>query len=315
MAKPALALGVQKRYFPLLDVLRGPAAMLVFAEHWRNLFFVDFAVLENPSAITNVFYLLTGAGHQAVMIFFVLSGCVIAHVMQTMNDRDRWSWSSYLSARLTRLWVVLIPALVLTAGWDFLGMTILSGPSSIYSGTGFGNIVNAPVQESSSLLDFLGNAIFLQTILVPTFGSNGPLWSIAFEFVYYLVYPAMVIACLLKSRLWKRLLCVVFAAALLYLGGRPIAGSFPIWLAGTACYAVFRKWPARPQIAFLGFVLGTVTILSSIIGSRILSYSTPLDWDVVIAACTALTLYFALSVQASKRLMLMLRPFHALSAI
>ena len=37
-----------KTWYPLLDVLRGPAALLVFAEHWRNLLFKDFPELVNP---------------------------------------------------------------------------------------------------------------------------------------------------------------------------------------------------------------------------------------------------------------------------
>lgn len=37
-----------KPWFLLLDVLRGPAAILVFAEHWRNLFFKDY-----PDLVSN----------------------------------------------------------------------------------------------------------------------------------------------------------------------------------------------------------------------------------------------------------------------
>ena len=67
-----------KTWYPLLDVLRGPAALLVLIGHWRNLFFKDFPELVNPGLPTKGFYLLTGAGYEAVMLFFVLSGCVIA---------------------------------------------------------------------------------------------------------------------------------------------------------------------------------------------------------------------------------------------
>ena len=33
------------------------------------------------------------------------------------------------------------------------------------------------------------NAFFLQTIVGPTFGSNGPLWSLAYEWWYYVLFP------------------------------------------------------------------------------------------------------------------------------
>lgn len=52
-----------REYFPLLDALRGPAALLVFLEHWRNLFFADYDRLENPGILMKLFYLFSGAGH------------------------------------------------------------------------------------------------------------------------------------------------------------------------------------------------------------------------------------------------------------
>lgn len=201
-----------------------------------------------------ILYLISGAGHQAVMIFFILSGCVIAHVIQSMNDRDAWSWRAYFGARLIRLWVVLIPALVLTAAWDFLGISFESFAQPIYSGTGFGNVMNQPVSEASGVLDFLGNVLFLQTIAVPTFGSNGPLWSIAFEFVYYLAYPALAIALFSKTGIPYRFLLLLAAAALLYCCGWAILRSFPIWLAGAFSYWLYRKYPAAPSLALPGFI-------------------------------------------------------------
>jgi peptidoglycan/LPS O-acetylase OafA/YrhL len=121
-----------------------PAALLVFVGHWRNLFFQDFGQLDPPGVGLKLFYLFTGAGHEAVLIFFVLSGCVIAHVIHTMRQRGKWSWSGYLSARLTRLWVVLIPALLLTAVWDRIGSGM---GGAIYAGGGFGAIIHEPVAE------------------------------------------------------------------------------------------------------------------------------------------------------------------------
>jgi peptidoglycan/LPS O-acetylase OafA/YrhL len=304
-----------KVYFPLLDVLRGLAALLVFAEHWRNLFFVDFQDLENPSAITKVFYLLTGAGHEAVMIFFVLSGCVIAHVIQNLIERSKWSWRLYLSARLTRLWVVLIPSLILTAAWDFLGMSFSSFSDSIYEGSGFGHVLNSSVAENSSVIYFLGNAFFLQTILVPTFGSNGPLWSIAFEFVYYLAYPAILLGCFSKRRLSYRFASIAFAVALFMFCGRTITNAFPIWMSGAICYSIFRRWPASSKIALWGFLAGCVVTFMSVIISRIPQYSATVNSEMLIAVCTAFTLYFGLSVKASQELLFCLRPFQGLSAI
>jgi len=249
------------------------------------------------------------------MIFFVLSGCVIAHVIQKMRDRSTWSWKSYLSARLTRLWVVLIPSLILTAAWDFLGMSLTPFSNSIYEGSGFGHVLNSPVAENSSVICFLGNAFFLQIILVPTFGSNGPLWSIAFEFVYYLAYPALLLGCFSTRSVPYRFASILFGVALFTFCGRPITNAFPIWMAGAICYSIFRRWPASSKIALWGFLAGCVVTFMSVIASRIPQYLAGLNSEMLIAVCTAFTLYFGLSVETSKRSVFWLRPFQGLSAI
>jgi peptidoglycan/LPS O-acetylase OafA/YrhL len=42
--------------------------------HLRNAMLVDYAELVHPSIAIKIFYAITSFGHQAVMIFFVLSG-------------------------------------------------------------------------------------------------------------------------------------------------------------------------------------------------------------------------------------------------
>lgn len=302
-----------REYFPLLDALRGPAALLVFLEHWRNLFFADYDRLENPGILMKLFYLFSGAGHEAVLVFFVLSGCVIAHVIRSMHDSDRWSWTSYLSARLTRLWVVLIPALLLTAFWDRLGLHF---QGRIYQGEGFGNILNSPVEESLSPLVFIGNLFFLQRIALPTFGSNGPLWSIAYEFVYYLAYPALILCFFTFGlRWWVRLSMLGFAITVLAFAGSPILAAFPIWLAGVGAYWLFRKFPFSARWSLPGFALGTLLVVGCIAGSRS-GYRIPVvDWKWLLASATAFAIYCGMSAGPSQQLSQLLKPLQALSAI
>lgn len=57
-----------------LDLIRGCSALIVCLGHLRNAILVDYSVLVNPSIIIKAFYAITGFGHQAVMVFFVLSG-------------------------------------------------------------------------------------------------------------------------------------------------------------------------------------------------------------------------------------------------
>src|SRR5713101_2621714 len=92
--------------------------------HVRGLFFLDFPFLANRSLAYRVLYAVTGFGHQAVMIFFVLSGYFIGTSVIDSVNGQRWSWRVYLVNRLTRLQMALFPALILGATLDQIGMRI-----------------------------------------------------------------------------------------------------------------------------------------------------------------------------------------------
>ena len=211
---------------------------------------------------------------------------------------------------------MLIPALVLTAFWDRIGMWLASGKQSIYEGTGFGNILNQPVAALSDAGVFFGNVFFLQRILVPTFGSNGPVWSISYEFVYYLAFPLLLGSLvLLRGRLLTGVASVALAVGLLVFAGKSISAGFVIWLFGVAAYFAFKKvpWPARWAIP--GFLGGTVLLLGCIVGSRMGIDLGPVDWEVLIGISCALAIYAGLSAESTARLTRILRPFHGLSAV
>src|ERR1700744_2946758 len=117
----------------LLDLMRALAALVVCVEHWRNFFFVDYNQVHDHRALFAVFYILTGAGHQAVVIFFVLSGYLISGSIFRLVESGKWSWRLYLTHRLVRLWIVLLPALVLGAILDNTGLALQLAPA-LYAG-------------------------------------------------------------------------------------------------------------------------------------------------------------------------------------
>ena len=204
----------------LFDLLRGTAALLVLVSHVRNDLFVDYGSLIAHRALMALVYTLTGAGHQAVIVFFVLSGYFISGSIFQSVARARWSWKDYLLRRVLRLWVVLLPALLLTLVWDRLGMHF-GGAPALY--TGFDYSPSA----------WIGSAFFTQTILVPTPGSDSALWSLANEFWYYLLFPLGYFAARRGTPGAVRVFCLVlFAGGAWFIRG-PILWSFPIWLAGT----------------------------------------------------------------------------------
>jgi peptidoglycan/LPS O-acetylase OafA/YrhL len=217
----------------LLDLVRALAAFIVFSEHWRNLFFLDFSRLPAHRSLYFLPYLLVSAGHQAVVIFFVLSGYLISGSVFRMFERDRWSWGTYLLHRLLRLWIVLLPGLIVTAVADRVGMSLHRASAVVlYAGLS-GDHVIGPVRETAGFLTAIGNFFFLQGVRVAPFGSDGALWSLANEFWYYLLFPLALIALRRKSPLRTRLIhAALFLIAAWFLRQHILEG-FPIWLFGT----------------------------------------------------------------------------------
>lgn len=214
------------------DLLRGIAALLVCASHVRNFLFVDFVDIATPSFFDKLFYFATGLGHQAVIVFFVLSGYFVGGSVWKQLSRGEFRCVDYMLVRLSRLWVVLIPALLATLFFDSLGKFIIDNAG--YDGRWKGLLSSGPGVGVDSIdlstSTWLGNAFFLQTITVPVLGSNGPLWSLANEFWYYLVFPFVAIA------LYKRSILSLFS--LLIVGGlfvslpSAITNGFLFWLMG-----------------------------------------------------------------------------------
>lgn len=272
-----------------LNWLRSIAAFLVVISHARPFVFANFPALgPDVSPLDKGFYLLTGLGHQAVMVFFVLSGYLVAGSAFRAHAAGKWSWQDYLSRRLGRLWAVLVPALVLTLVLDLIGEYGLG--SAFYRG-GYPDYWSGP--DAGGQMGpgiFLGNLFFVQTILVPALGSNGPLWSIANEFWYYILFPLAMLAARpgqgRGARLGEGALFVLIALFV----GWDIFLLFPVWLLGFAVWKlqdtglsrILRDgfWPG------LGVVVAMVLV---ILGVRVLDMRG-LGADYLVGGMVALSL-------------------------
>ncbi len=237
-----------------LDILRAVAACAVMLGHLRTLFFVDFRHLESKSLSLEAFYFMTGFGHQSVMVFFVLSGFLISSTVIRSHILGNWSWRDYAINRATRLYVVLVPGLLLGFFWDRFGSWQFAAKGLyIHPLQDLGTSV--PLQNLTAGA-FFGNLLFLQTILCATFGSNGPLWSLANEFWYYVLFPVALGAGLAWAarRIGLAMALTIFAVLLgIFLGVDKLIG-FLIWLAGCALllfYSKVRMLSRLPALAAL----------------------------------------------------------------
>ena len=247
-----------------LDLFRGLSALIVLACHLRAALFVDFYTLTETSYFEKIFYFITSLGHQAVMVFFVLSGFFVGGSI--LNHKNNFKFKDYLIARLSRLWVVLIPALFFTALIDQIINLYLP---ELIEGSFYKTLSSGPNNNySSSILTFLGNISFLQTSYVSSFGTNSPLRSLANEFCYYMLFPMIMIVTGRLQYSFKHkfyffilLLIFIFFLAHYFLYG------FIIWLFGVGVYIVYTR--VDKNFNFIFFLTSVIFFCFSIINSKI----------------------------------------------
>ena len=97
--------------FAVLDMVRAIAALAVVWNHAWNM--VAGPMPAGASPWLHLVYITAGFGLDAVFAFFVVSGFWIGKSVLGRLAGGTWSWHGYLVDRLSRLLVVLVPALVL----------------------------------------------------------------------------------------------------------------------------------------------------------------------------------------------------------
>jgi peptidoglycan/LPS O-acetylase OafA/YrhL len=237
-----------------LNAIRGAAALVVLLGHTKSLFFSSLTTSSVTSQAAN--YIGSGSratvGEEAVIIFFVLSGYLVGGSVIRTVQNGTWSWKNYLFKRITRLWVVLIPALLLGISLDLLGMHLFGSATSIYAGHA-PSLVPDDVSARLGWKVIAANAVFLQGILAPTAGTNNSLWSLTYEWWYYLQFPLLFLA---FSKTVRPTIRVVYLALVLgsaFFVGKEIVIYFPTWLLGAAVAALpvtkLSRWLAIPLLA------------------------------------------------------------------
>jgi len=249
-----------------LDAARGLAALAVLANHTRSLWFAPPAALP-PAArgpVTDAFYLATGLGHEAVLVFFVLSGFFVgAAIRRRHAPGATWLWRDYLVDRLSRLSIVLLPALLLTLLWDTVGAAHLP---ALYDGAWPDPLMGFDVAARHGADTFVLNALYLQTFAAPTFGSNGPLWSLAYELWFYLLFP-LALRAFVSPRPRERFITGALFAATLALAHESFLTAFPMWLLGASLTLLPAPRLPRPLTRALP-LLGAAALAATFVVAR-----------------------------------------------
>lgn len=253
-----------------MDTARAVLAVTVAFSHAWLLFVTDHR--PGDPLIGYPFYFAAGFAHTAVILFFVLSGFWIAKSVEALDARG-WSWRSFLMDRWTRLGIVVVPALILGGTLDAIGLWMLRTPVHLNAG----RVWFLPDDMASALtpLTMLGNLGFVQSILVKPLGSNGPLWSVAFEFWFYIWFAGVWLT--VRHRRVQPVLIALGLCLLSY----DLAAGFIAWLMGAAAWLLRGRVPRRWFVTICA-LFGAV-LLWARIGDR-------MGEDLVVAIAAALFL-------------------------
>jgi peptidoglycan/LPS O-acetylase OafA/YrhL len=258
------SLGKNETRLEHIDMLRGCAAVLVMAGHLRSYVFTNFGSLSEPGILVKLFYGITGLGHQAVIIFFAMSGFLVGGKALEQMLSKRWYWPSYILRRLSRLWIVIVPALLATFVLDQIGMALSGGfgyDGSLYNMYASGPNTDHPINYDIST--FLGNLAFVQTIWVPIFGSNTPIWSLANEFWYYLIFPLAASLVLVQYRPQMRLLAATLLVASVFVLPWELLQAGAIWIAGAVAAWLGKQPRVAPVLRYTSIRLLSLALAAT----------------------------------------------------
>lgn len=212
-----------------LDLLRFVAAISVLLGHMEQ------------DGLFMSWFPLSWFSHEAVIVFFVLSGLIIYTTTAVPDKTAR----DYVIARFTRVYSVALPAIIFSVA---IGLYVAPGEAVD------GNLSN---YRSFSEWDIFSSLLFLNESWQnpAALTMNNPYWSLCYEVWYYIIFGVYFF---LKSKI--RWVVILFVACI---SGPSILALFPIWLTGV--------WLARSRLDFkllfkdkalLIFLISILTIIA-----------------------------------------------------
>lgn len=270
---------MRRGFSSYLDILRFGAAFVVLLSHFAYPRFTEGRYLWVREL---------NLGSDAVVLFFVLSGVVIAFSAQHKDA----TLQAFAFNRLTRVMSVALPALVLGFMLDRLGVRLFPD----FYASAFYNPISLLEQLARGLTftnEWAGHATRL--------GSNGPFWSLSYEVGYYALFA---VAWYLGGAI--RAVLLLLGAVLL---GPNILLLMPSWLLGVwiwRCIDAGRLPSQAAALLMVGFAplayvlamwLDVPETLSSITlatfgldGFYALRFSDEFIWNGLLGLCVALHL-------------------------
>lgn len=229
-----------KEHFYWLDALRFIAAFMVLLSHSRNTFFPEYGALpaEQHNLLTMAFTMFCRMGHEAVIIFFVLSGFLVGGRGFERIKAGTMNVKSYAIDRFSRIYPPLLAAII------FCGI-------SVY-------VTGETYCTDFTWQNALGNILNLQGICCDSVVS--PFWSLNYEVWFYVILGALAVLLITNNNRTKisSLLLFVAAVSVFVLGLK--MHYLLIWMLGAIAYVARPKQKNRCVLilSIIGFFAGVI---------------------------------------------------------
>jgi peptidoglycan/LPS O-acetylase OafA/YrhL len=253
-----------------LDGLRGIAALVVVIFH---LSLIAQPYLDTKSTGDAWWWLsetplrLATDGTQAVLLFFVLSGLVVA-LPALRAGITKFSWKKYFASRFLRLYIPAWGALVLAS------ILIFCIPRA--SGNVTSNFwLDTTNAKSVQFTTFLQNA----TLMKVGNATDNVLWSLRWEIIFSALLPLFVLAAVLIRRSWIAFGLAMVGCVALTIGDPVHANAafyLPVFMMGTLMASrleAIQEWSARRSRRFWIVALGTS--LFFMVATQIFLFAAP----------------------------------------
>jgi peptidoglycan/LPS O-acetylase OafA/YrhL len=250
----------------LMDIVRFMAALWVMLMHGYAIWF--------PSNAPTAFHY----GHSAVIIFFVLSGYVISYTSVKKNR----GLKQYFVARFSRLYSILIPSLIITAAIELFIQN-------------FYPLIYHDINRGWPLVRYISSGLFINEIWFFSTAPplNAPLWSLSFEFWYYVIYAFIFFIKPVKLSILLTLIAAIIA-------GPKILSMMPIWVVGVLAYRFEKPGISKRSaliISGINFLIAGLLIiyLKSMpfkLGTQPLFFAAGFISDFIIGVFFALGFYY-----------------------
>ena len=240
-----------------LDGLRGIAAAVVVLHHVL-LIAEPVSVPGDPAPWSPWWWVqrtplkLLTAGHEAVIVFFVLSGLVVA--LPALKRVD-FSWPGLVASRVVRLflpaWAAIVVATVLLLAVPRL-------PQQVSGGSWLAEQVQSDWRWQRLVGEY--------SLMIGSVPYNNVLWTLRWEFLFSLLLPGFLVAAITLQRRWV-------PAALLALG-LSVAGTvagiealqyLPVFFLGTLIAARLVRIELWSEARRAKRLLGVVLVVSALV--------------------------------------------------